>query len=223
MDIEQLLEIIDNLPPSVLTTSGPNLNNIVGAIVLTSGSYTTGWETYTQNMSLSPSSGAFLDTIGAFFGIPRSSIETDAFYAAKLRSALSSKFGSPDGIINFLQQVYGVSVLYQETASPPSYTLVFPTFPNEAFLNTVLENLKYVRPAGVPFFIAIPTSVPSVGLNLYLGTNLNTLTTAFASNSFLGSGTVNAPFSIPANTSAVLFNSQYPYFTDPILTGTVAP
>lgn len=222
MNLEELLNFFNNLPPSVLKTNGnPNISNLIGSIVLTLSSYTGGWEQWMENMSsLSPQAGNFLDSMGAYFGIDRQSNETDGNYAAKITLALYNTFGSPQAILNMLQEVYGVSATVTNLPTV-GYSLSLQSYPAQ-YINIIVGALKYARPAGVPFYLYSATGGPTVGSSLYLGANLNVLTTSYGSNMFLGGGQIPITYTILGNTNSYITKSySYPYFNDPVLTGQI--
>lgn len=224
MQITELLDFFNNLPPSVLSTeNSPNLSNLIGAVILNLSSYTTGWEGYTADMdSLLASSGNFLDVIGGYIGITRESEENDQAFAYKISYALSNNFASSQGMLNALKNIYGLSATIQ-SVSPVGFSISLQSYPSSEYIDIVVNTLRYSRPAGVPFYFYSASGAPTIGASLYLGANLNTPTTSYASNSFLGGGGNPITYSLLPNTNCYLFkNPTYPYFTDPVLTGQIA-
>lgn len=163
-----------------------------------------------QQLSFPMATGKWLTFWGLFFGIPRFSGESDAFYANRIELTILGWASTVAGVGAWIEGIFNVPVAITENIpSQPGYSIIFD-FPLSANnLTAIASGLSRIRPAGVPF---LPFLVASGGL--FLGTEVF-LGMSFAPGAYLGSGSTSFSPSIGLTTNAWSGNIPVNYFNLP--------
>lgn len=135
---------------------------------------------------------SWLDVWGDLVGILRNVTESDQVYQNRIQQTILAWRDSPLAIARFLQIVYNLVVAVLEQ-SPVGYKILFPFVSDINTITQAILELKYVRPAGVPFQVYSE-----------IGTYLNTVDYY----GIIGSGGVAGADFIGRATGSYLANSQ---------------
>lgn len=163
-----------------------------------------------QQLSFSTTTGKWLTFWGLFFGIPRFSGESDAFYANRIKETILGWASTVAGIGAWIENIFNVDVAITERIpAQPGYTITFGFPLSSSNLTAIASGLSRIRPAGVPF---LPFLIASGGM--FLDTEVF-LGMSFAPGAYLGSGTTAFTPSIGLTTNAWSGNIPVNYFSLP--------
>lgn len=159
--------------------------------------------------------GHWIDVWGQIFDIPRSSGETDAHYIARIEFLLTVEGGSPASISAFFTQAENINTVLSENFSACSWSVSLSSGLATNELNQVANDLRYVRPAGVPFNMLVLSG------GLYVGT-LNYSGAARVTGSYLNSPVKQFLPNISPNTNNAQPTLPTVYLTDPTINPSLA-
>lgn len=158
--------------------------------------------------------GVWLDAWGKLFGILRNLDESDSAYSNRITATLVSGRGTPAAIAMYVQLADGFSATVVEDLVHASWSLDLGQPLNTKQFNQLMENLSYVRPAGVPVgaqaeqkggaymatinylaaarvtgaYLKTPVQTQSINLNAFTNNSVPLLPTTFLSDPTLNPG-----------------------------------
>jgi hypothetical protein len=103
-----------------------------------------------QQYNFDTSAEGWIDVWGDLAGITRNVNEPNSVYKNRIANTVLAWRDSPVAIERFIQLVENVTALVAEN-DPIGYRLYFPTVFDLSAINQIVLDIKYVRPAGVPF------------------------------------------------------------------------
>lgn len=202
--------------PSTYKRSGDTYTFLFKSFVMGLLRYTSAADGTTGQLAFPQAIGKWLDTWGQLFNVPRNNDESDRAYATRIQFLLLSGKGPPVSIARYIQIVEGLSATVTEKFPAVGYRISMGLQTLAAYAQ-IISDLKYVRPAGVPF---LPLTVLQGGL--YLGT-INYLgvaprvTGAYLNQPFTTNGIV-----VPATTNNSRPLLPTTFLTDPFLNPSLA-
>jgi hypothetical protein len=182
MDWQQVSEQVTDLPSTFVRQAAP-FTQWLDALTAALSLGAVGADGIDAAMSFSGAAYGWLDFWGLLFGFPRGSNEADETYSAQIEFGLTSGAGSPSVIQTYILLVYGLNTIVADTPGTLGYTITFTSQTNLAQINTVLNGLSRVRPAGVPFTTYI------MGAGPYLDT-INFLDAPRVTGAYLSNGVI---------------------------------
>lgn len=156
-------------------------------------------------------SGVWLDVWGKLFGIPRNAQESDADYSTRISATLVASGATPVAMVLYLKIALGLTATITEDFEKTEWSLQFSTALTSAQYSQVLENLAYVRPAGVP---TVPGSGGFGGT--FTGT-VNYLKAPRITGAYLEGGGSGLAFNISAFTNNSVPLLPTTFLSDPTL------
>lgn len=210
MNFEQVQYVLNNLPLT-FQREGTPYTQWIDADTAGLFRYTQAADGVTSQAFFPNAQYGWLDFWGLLFGIPRNAGEADQKYFYRISYTINTGAGTPEAITLWIQNIFGISVEVEENFPEAGYSIVFPSTVTLAQVDTILQTLIYVRPAGVPI-----TSVNVTNASIYLDT-INYLETSRGEGSYLSAPSGGQSFSISSTT-----NNSSPllpdlYLTDPLL------
>lgn len=210
MDFAQVLQILNDLPTTFKRGSQTYIQ-LVDSLTTALALFAQGAGATVTQLDFTQARYNWLDVWGLLFGIPRLLNQSDAGYAAMIMFELLSGGGPPAQIVSWIQVVYGVTVQIVENSPAVGYTITFPGTVTLTQIQTILNGLGYVRPAGVPI-----TGVFSLGAGTILDT-INFFDAPDVVGAYLTGAATAIPFSVPATTNNAVPLLPTLFITDPIL------
>ena len=212
MDYSAILTQLNLLPQTFLRFGTPFtwLQASKAAALLR---YTGAVDALINQLNFSQAVGVWLDCWGKLFSIPRNSDETDNTYANRITALLTAGRGTPVGIQIYLLIALGITATVTEDFVNTAWQLKLSTPLTQAQLTQMIDNLVYVRPAGVPCLHAIA----NVQGGTYLGT-VNFFGAARVTGAYLKTPVQNAStigISATTNNSVPLLPTTF--LSDPTL------
>ena len=101
--------------------------------------------------------GVWLDAWGKLFVIPRNANERDDIYMHRISAVLIAGRGTPVSIEQFVFDATGVTATVSENLVNGTWSLALGQPLSQQAFQDLVDNLGYVRPAGVPFLQASAT------------------------------------------------------------------
>lgn len=194
MQFADVLKQLNTLPPTY-TRPGNPFAQVQAAKAAALSRYTNASDGITgQVQNFSSASGVWLDAWGKLFGVPRNVAEKDADYRNRITALLVGGHVTPAAIVLYLLLAFGLDATVAEDFAHCSWHLLFNQAVSQTQFNNIIDNLRYVRPAGVP-------TVASEGQNggMYLG-SVNYLGAPRVTGAYLKTPVQNLNLSIPAYT-----------------------
>lgn len=148
--------------PRTFQRSGTTYQWLMNAYTAGLLRYTSAADGTNTQLSFQTAVGNWLDVWGNLFNIARNNGEADGVYAKRIQFLLTRGKGTLVAIAQFIQTAENISATVTEQS--PGYTIQLGS-QSTSFYAQIASDLKYVRPAGVPF---LPFQVLRGGL--YLGT-----------------------------------------------------
>lgn len=213
MDFLTVLSRLENLPSTFLrddNTFGAWENSQAFQL----SEYTQGVDALALQANFSNSSGNWVDVWGELFGIPRNNNEATSTYKTRISTILQFPISTVFAVEQYSSTFWGQPITVTESTSGVGYTILLPSNIDTSQINTYLDNLAKVRPAGVPFLVSQNLETSFLNTISYVGS-------PGWGGAYLGGYSKPVSNQIPQPT----INSQpiLPTYllSDPILNGTV--
>lgn len=162
------------------------------------------------------SQGPWLSIWGELYDLPRLAGEADAAYAARILFTLASPVAPPLAIQTWSRMFFQTSGIFVTEDFPSvGYTISLPAGLSASSMAAWVSGLARIRPAGVPFLVALQTGPLMLGTYSFIGGS------GFA-GSYLGAGVSPAGLSIGAATLNALPSIPTLLLTDPLLNGQIS-
>ena len=216
MDSQNVANIIADFPNS-FKRPGSIFRAIQIALALPLANYTTASDALANSLVITNASNRTLEWLGEAWGIQKLSTETYIQYRKRILAIYSGLYGAANGIETFLLSAFNLTAQVSIASigdSGAGYNVVFQNSAIASPVNAqeIIDQLKWIRPAGVPFLAYYYAS------GLYLGT-INYLRAASVTGAYLASSKKQ----LTSNNNPITNNSvnELPtdFFTDPALTG----
>ena len=144
-----------NTLPSTFTRTDPTFASIQAAKAAGLFRYTNASDGITaQVQAFSNAYGVWLDAWGKLFVIPRNANERDDLYMHRISAVLIAGRGTPVAIEQFVFDTTGVTATVTEDLVNCAWSLQLGQPLSAQGFQDLVDNLKFVRPAGVPFLKA---------------------------------------------------------------------
>lgn len=213
MDYTAVQNQLLDLPPETFQRFGPIYAGLISAMSAALARSTNCIDQVAASINVNTARWGWLDAIGALYGIPRNSYETDPAYRTRLVGTLSAPHGTPLAISSFIKLALGINSTVTENFANTSYQINFSTSQSQTSLQNVVIAIKWVRPVGVPF---LPFFQLTGGL--FLNT-LNYFGVKKVTGSYLSNPSIIVNVNIAANTNSPIPLLPTTYLSDPYLTG----
>lgn len=212
MNYQDILNQLDTLPYTFLRP-GSGFASIQAAKAAALMRYAGAIDGLVRQLQFSQASGVWLDVWGKLFSIPRNIQESDGSYASRISATLVSGRATPVAMLIYLKVALGITATISEDFVHTVWQLTFQSQQvTNAQFSQLLENLSYVRPAGVPTL----ASVGGKG-GLFLGT-VNYLGNApRTTGAYLETGTGGLDINISAYTNNSKPLLPTTYLSDPTI------
>lgn len=150
MQFSDVLTQLNTLPDTYLRP-GSTFAAIQGAKAAALFRFTNAADgTTAQASSFSNATGVWLDVWGKLFGLFRNEGESDGTYSNRITATMVSGRATPAAIVLYVQLANGYAASVVEDFGNTSWSLHLAQPVSNAQFNQLLQNLIYVRPAGVP-------------------------------------------------------------------------
>lgn len=173
------------------------------------GRYTESCDGLLSQLDFSQAKGRWLDVWGQLFAVVRQKSEQDDAYRTRIQQTLVSWKGTPAAIESFLSLTYGISVDVQEDLVNGGWNISLPGNVPTLQYPSIIDSLKYVRPAGVPFNFNVTTNGLYVGATGYSGIYDN----------YMATGSVVSGKGLNVSTNNTLTTLPTTFLTDPTIKG----
>src|ERR1700693_4874664 len=150
LQFEDVLARLQALP-NTFKRIGPNYSILENTIANAIYRFCEGSNGILSQLDFNNSDFSWLDLYGQIFSVPRNVGEQDAVYRARIKNNLRMARGSPVAIQKFMSYNYGSSAEITENFTTVSWAVQMPTTIPSSQYPSIVQNLKYVRPAGAPF------------------------------------------------------------------------
>ena len=210
MTYQEILAQLNTLPATFLRP-GSGFAAIQAARAASLFRYASAIDGLIDQLQFSKASGVWLDAWGKLFSIPRNAQESDGDYASRISATLVAGRATPVAMLLYLKIALGLTATLTEDFVKATWQLSFSTPLSSAQFNQVMENLAYVRPAGVPSL----ASAGSPG-GLFAGT-VNYLRAPRTTGAYLEEGGSGLAFSISAYTNNSKPLLPTTYLSDPTI------
>ena len=213
MDSQQVANIIADLP-SPFKRPGSVYIAIQLALALPLAAYTTGSDNIASSLVIGNAKWRILDLLGTIWGIKRLGNEDDIAYKTRFLAIYSAQYGTANGIVQFLHDAFNLTATVSNAnlGSYAGYNIAFDSPVISTAPTTIAGQLKWVRPAGVPF------NMNTIATGLFLNT-INYLGAASVTGAYLANSLIALPFSLAPNTNNAYNLLPQSFFTDPAVTG----
>jgi hypothetical protein len=210
-----LAQLLD-LPPT-FRRPGDIFQQIYNSLAAGEASYGLASDGSASALALPDSLGPWLALWGQVFGLPRLAQEGDIAYAVRLQNTLTSPVATPEAVQGWSRFFLDSNTVVVTEALPGTvgYVIEIPAGIGTQTLTNWILSLARIRPAGVPFQVAIQTNPLMLGTYSYIGAG------GFA-GAYLGYGTSAISLSIPAETGNAVPLVPEILLLDPTLNGQLA-
>lgn len=159
----------------------------------------------------------WLDVWGQLFGDPRAVNEPDLRYIARIIFEVNAGKGTPLQIVRWIGIVFNVTAQVVENFPDVGYQIIFPATLTSAQIQTIMDGLVYVRPAGVPI-----TGISQASLGTYLET-INFFNAEQVVGAYLSGALVPVAYTLKSSTNNALPTLPDLFLTDPTLNPNLPP
>lgn len=207
MDFPHVQAQLNDLPATFKRIGAP-YTQLIDALTGALFAYTNGGDSLlTEMINFAQAMFSILDIWGAVFGILRRPNEGDIPYAARMQKQLLAQRSSPVAMLTWLATIEMLANP-QLTENLPNvgYSLTLPAGLMPKQVQMIVNNLAYVRPAGVPFSIAQRSNGPFVDTVNYLGAPRTT-------GAYIAGNQAATSIAVPSST-----NNASPILPDLLLT-----
>jgi hypothetical protein len=183
---------------------------LVASVAVGLAAYTdTADEIGAEATSITSAQYGWLDVWGLLFGIQRNAGEADFLYRSRIQNTLFAWVGTRPAIIEWGTLILNQTITLTEK-SGGGFTIVFPASLSADAISSFVASLNRIRPAGVPFQVAVQST------GLYLDT-INYLDCAAVTGAYLIDSLTYLPLSIGAETANAVPILPSFYLNDPTL------
>ena len=216
MNFAQVQKQLENLPPTFLRNSTPftQYMDALTAGMLRGAAPIDNMMAMVSNIT--NARYGWLDVWGLLFNVPRFVNEQDANYLARIQYEVTAGGGTPVGICKWILAVWGVSTEVLENLPSVGYQVIFPATLTTLQIQTILNSLIRIRPAGVP--ITIGALSPD---GLYLQT-INFFGASDVTGAYLAAGSVVSTVFLNVSTNNTTPLLPDLFLTDPTLNPSLA-
>lgn len=217
MDQLQVQSQLMDLPPTFLRP-GPPFNQYIDALAAALTFFCQSVDGLQSQTNFLKAIGGWLDIWGELAGIGRRANESDGVYMARIQETLLAWRDSVVAIQTWIQTVENVTVSITENLPSWGYNIIFPPTLTLAQITAILTNLKYVRPAGMPFQALLQQGGLFLNtVNYFGGPPGSNPPLSQVTGAYLAASSVSLALSIPSSTNNALSLLPNLLFTDPTL------
>jgi len=217
MDFPAIWGQLQDLPPT-FRRDGQPYSWLIDSITAGLYMFCQAGDALQNQYNYNTSQEGWIDVWGGLAGIQRNTNESNVVYLNRIQQTVLAWRDSLVAIEKFTATVENITTTVLER-SPVGYTIYFPTAEDIPTIRRVILDLKYIRPAGVPFLVQSQIGTYLNTINYY-GTvgNLKAATVIIGrvTGAYLGD---NAPIqlNIPASTNSAQSLIPDLLFVDPTL------
>lgn len=216
MNFHQVQTQLENLPPTFLRQTSPftqYMDALTAGMLRVTAPIDNIMAMVTQ---FSNARYGWLDIWGLLFNVSRFPNEADSVYLNRIQYEVTAGGGTPVGIAKWIAAVWGVQVEVLENLPSVGYQIIFPATLTTLQIQTILNSLVRIRPAGVPITIAAQS--PD---GLYLQT-INFLGAADVTGAYLSASAVLSTVILNVSTNNTSPTLPDLFLTDPSLNPSLA-